>query len=265
MSSAADLSISEQNALIVSRCAVCHDDDTRTGGMSLEHYDAAHAPSSLAVMLLSQLTNGMPFANYTAGTPESTALTDKKLKNGAINAAGSPVPPKATVDALVASLVAQSKGATAWTARQTVHVSHSSLTGSKLVTASQSREVPSTKSPGDSVFYQLTLTCNLATHQGEMQLAWSPLTETGHTFIATADGNESTHLLDGKESATGPSGRATRTSIVLSAPGVGQLRLPKKSLVIADVFPGETVTFAFDTLSPSMRAEMSACFPSQPQ
>ena len=42
----------EQNALVKRYCAVCHSDAAGNGGLSLEHYDAAHRDPGLAAMIL---------------------------------------------------------------------------------------------------------------------------------------------------------------------------------------------------------------------
>src|SRR5271165_2519185 len=47
----------EQNALVKQYCAVCHTDAARSGGLSLEHYDAAKRNPPLAAMMLSKLNN----------------------------------------------------------------------------------------------------------------------------------------------------------------------------------------------------------------
>jgi ubiquinone biosynthesis protein Coq4 len=48
----------QQNALVDKYCAVCHTDVADNGGLSLEHFDAAHAAPSLMAMLLSKITQG---------------------------------------------------------------------------------------------------------------------------------------------------------------------------------------------------------------
>src|ERR1039458_714546 len=50
----------QQNQLVQTYCAVCHTDASRNGGLSLEHFDAAHANPGVAAMLLSKLTSLSP-------------------------------------------------------------------------------------------------------------------------------------------------------------------------------------------------------------
>src|ERR1700722_1646584 len=72
VASESTLSVEQQNAIVRRQCAVCHDDVHLNGGLSLQHFDAAHLDPSLAAMIVS------------------------KLKNGAMGAAGIGVPDKAT-------------------------------------------------------------------------------------------------------------------------------------------------------------------------
>ncbi len=39
--------VTEQNLLVEKYCTVCHTDTSMTGGLSLEHFDAAHLDPSL--------------------------------------------------------------------------------------------------------------------------------------------------------------------------------------------------------------------------
>jgi hypothetical protein len=80
----------EQNALVKKYCAVCHTDAERSGGLSLEHYDAARRDPSLAAMILS------------------------KLNNGAMGAAGNGVPDKPAQKAWLESTREQAAGANTW-------------------------------------------------------------------------------------------------------------------------------------------------------
>src|SRR5580692_11718733 len=57
----------QQNALIQKYCAVCHTDASMNGGISLQHFDAAHA------------------------VPGEAAMMAGKLKGGAMGASGQPV------------------------------------------------------------------------------------------------------------------------------------------------------------------------------
>lgn len=91
---AAGMPPDQQTSLVKKYCAVCHSDAANNGALSLEHFDASEAPSSLMAMLLS------------------------KLKSGAIHAAGIPAPDQATVDGLMSALAYASTGAEGWTAVQ---------------------------------------------------------------------------------------------------------------------------------------------------
>src|SRR5262245_47629276 len=84
------MSVAEQNALVQRYCAVCHEDTRRNGGLSLQHFDAAHVEPSLAMMMVS------------------------KLKSGAIGAAGLPEPDKGTQDSLLKALTEKSAGGDQW-------------------------------------------------------------------------------------------------------------------------------------------------------
>jgi hypothetical protein len=43
--------VPQQNALVQKYCAVCHTDTQRNAGLSLQHFDAAHADPSVAAMM----------------------------------------------------------------------------------------------------------------------------------------------------------------------------------------------------------------------
>jgi hypothetical protein len=45
----------QQNALLQKYCVVCHTDAHMNGGLSLEHFDAAHPDPGVAAMLVSKL------------------------------------------------------------------------------------------------------------------------------------------------------------------------------------------------------------------
>lgn len=133
--------VAAQNGIVQKYCSTCHTDAERTGGLSLEHFDAARVAPSLAAMMLS------------------------KVRSGAMGAATIPMPDKPTVDAFASALAAESKGAEQW----------SVATENSLTTASVLREIPSGSKPGGRSLYRLVMTCDAAAGKGEMQLAWSPL------------------------------------------------------------------------------------------
>ena len=86
----AAMPVAEQNALVLKYCAVCHTDAAMSGGLSLQHYDAAKRDPGLAAMILS------------------------KLNNGAMGAAGNGVPEKAAQQAWLESTREQAAGAREW-------------------------------------------------------------------------------------------------------------------------------------------------------
>ncbi len=148
--------VPQQNALVRKYCATCHDDTTMTGGLSLEHFDAARPDPTVAAMMVS------------------------KLKAKAMGASGVPLPDRATQDAFQSALEAEAAGATEWSvARQ-----------NDVVTASILREAPSTANGGEPDAYRLNLTCHSDTHRAEMQLSWAPadLPETGAAVSVSEDG-----------------------------------------------------------------------------
>jgi mono/diheme cytochrome c family protein len=220
-----------QNALVQKYCAVCHTDAAKNGGLSLEHYDAAQANPALAAMLLS------------------------KLRNGAMGAAGLGIPNTATRDAWVAVTTAQAERAEVWTVIRT------EAPGSKaaILTASIVRGVAPRIPDTDAPVYRLTLACNSARHEGEIQLTWSPAPQTNRTFYISADGNLGIpHKLEGREEKMG-NGSALATGL---AAAMLNTPLPEKTLTITGLFPGETVVFPFGELDQVYRRQLAVCLPS---
>jgi hypothetical protein len=218
----------QQNALVEKYCAVCHTDAAKNGGLSLEHYDAAQPNPALAVMLLS------------------------KLHNGAMGAAGLGMPDTATRDAWVAATAVQAERAKGWT------VIRSEAPGSKasVLTASIVRDVAQRIPDTDAPVYRLTLACNIASQQGEMQLTWSPAPQTDRTFSVSVDGNPGIpHRLGGREEkmGNGTAGGSGLAAAMLNVP------LPQKTLTITDLFPGETVTFPLGDLDQVARRQLAVC------
>lgn len=217
----------EQNALVKQYCAVCHNDKAVNGGLSLEHYDAAKRDPALAAMLLS------------------------KLNNGAMGAAGKGVPDKAAQQAWLESTREQAFGSAEWFV---------SLQDG-VVSASTVRDVPPRgKNPAFPV-YRLKVSCDTSTGAGEMRLMWSPDPQTGRTIAASVDGAAPIDFaIEGHDSmGNGTAGESGRASLLLNTKDA-KLPLPKRSLVIRDLFQGEAVGFPFSDLDPKVQAELGRCF-----
>jgi mono/diheme cytochrome c family protein len=73
---AVSLSTDAQNALVARNCAVCHDDEARTGGLSLEHFDAAKAEQNadVAEKMIRKLRAGMMPPAAVADRPDAAVL-----------------------------------------------------------------------------------------------------------------------------------------------------------------------------------------------
>jgi hypothetical protein len=237
-----EMSVAEQNALVRRYCAVCHDDASRNGGLSLQHFDASQVEPSLAAMMLS------------------------KVKSGAIGASGQQLPDKPTQAAFAAALTAKSVGAGEWTISRTP----SEGTEGSLMTASILREVPAT-----SELYRLKLTCQPQTRQAAVQLSWSPTPgKSGRTISVEADAATPVqYLIEGSESmgngmrrpdgtdvTSGPAAITLYATPSLSNAPQLSMPLPARELRIRELFPNETVVFPFEGLTPVMRRELAACF-----
>jgi hypothetical protein len=210
----------QQTELVHHYCAVCHTDAARNGGLSLEHYNAAEANPPLAAMLLS------------------------KLRNGAMGAAGLGVPDKPTQEAWVAATTAQAEGARNWTV----------MRADGRVTASIVRDVGPRRKGEDAPLYRLTMSCDTASHQGEMQMTWSPAPQKDRTFTVSADGAVISQRVEGEEKmGNGTAGASGRASAKLNAP------LAERMLTVSDLFPGEQVDFPIGQLDGAVRRQLAGC------
>jgi hypothetical protein len=231
----------QQNALVQKYCAVCHDDAHMNGGLSLEHFDAARADPGVAAMMVS------------------------KMKSGALGAAGIGVPDKATQDALLRALSEESTGADKWA----INRDKSPATQAAMLTASVVQALPSTAHAGEPSLYRLILTCAADTHEGAMQLAWSPSPPAaGRSMTVAVDGKPLfKHAVEGTEKmgngasgSTGPGSAVFYTTSKSSAARRRLMPLPAQHLTISDLFPDETVVFPFGGLTPADRQALAACF-----
>ena len=125
-----------------------------------------------------------------------------------------------------------------------------------MVTASVLRELPGPGNAGEASMYRLLLACNQATHEGEMQLAWAPMSTRG-SLTAAVDGVTSVaykveggeHMGNGTQATTGP-----------AAIDLAGIPLPARALNIANLFPNESVEFSFGDVPQGARQSLAACF-----
>ena len=259
------VALDQQNTFVKTHCAVCHNDRANNGGLSLEGFDAAVAPPSLAAMMLNKMTSGTALATVHAASRDQAAAAalDTGMKNGAMGAAGIGVPDKNTQDGLVAAFAVQSNGAEKWTiARTTLRA-----TGAEVITASLVREIPSAPATGRPLtaaeMYRLVLTCNTGTREGTMQLAWSPVPKRGTLSVAMDGKAPADYMVDGTErmgnGTTATSGPAAFVIARFGGSG-SKIELPKRTLSASGLFAGETVSFPFDELAKPAREALSGCF-----
>ncbi len=242
----------QQNALIHKHCETCHTDAARSGGLSLQHFDAATAAPSLIAVMLSKLTEGVSLATVKAAASEpdaatlvAQALVSQKMKHGAMGAAGIPIPDKPTTDALIYALASETTGANEWHLDRTPDPT----TKAPLLTASIMREVPSGKGSSEAAMYRLLVACNGTTHQGEMQLVWAPVPAHPGTLSALVDGKTKFTYEMGGIGATGP-----------AAISLYKITLPASTLSISSFPISEAIEFPFSSLNQTARQSLATCF-----
>jgi hypothetical protein len=240
----------QQNAIVQKHCAVCHNSRSMNGGLSLQEFDAASVTPSLAAMMLSKLTSGLPLdtVSKASANDAANAQLSKRLFGGAIMAAGIAPPDISTIRALSAALAKRAVNATSW------HVSRSKEPEkANQMTASVLREVMRQSDTVES--YRLILTCDASSRQGEMQLAWSPMPTVGTFSIVVDDRVRGPYTVEGKESM----GNGVGSSNGLAAFRFPMPALPARSLLIRNLFPNETVEFSFNDLPSAARQALAPC------
>ncbi|MEZ5354657.1 MAG: hypothetical protein R2762_18645 [Bryobacteraceae bacterium] len=251
----------QQNALVRKYCAVCHTDRANNGGLSLEHFDAGSAAPSLAAMMLSKLTGGVPLETVRAISRDAGAaqFVRERVRSGAMNAAGIPQPDEATMDSLIRAFAAQSAGAAEWWVDR-----RGDGRRDAKVTASILREAPANENRAAEA-YRLIVGCNAATGAGYLQLAWSPVARNGSVTVSVDGKAAKEYRVEGSETMGNGSGKVLEglAALMLEETGRGGrgLGFPSESLLIRDLFPGESVTFPFAPLPAEAKRALRACFP----
>ena len=159
-----------------------------------------------------------------------------KLKGNALGASGKPLPDKATQDALLNALLAESSGANQWIV---------SGTGASIVEEEKSGNM-----------YRLTLTCRA--DKPEAHLAWSPgVPQQGTAVSAIVDGRARlAYEIAGLEPmGMGSDLKSGPGSMILIA-----MPIPEQTLTVKGVFGDETVEFPFGALNQKARKTFLKCF-----
>jgi hypothetical protein len=231
--------VGQQNELVQKRCALCHSGANPKGGLLLEHFDAAVPDPAVARMMLIKIA-----------------------KDGAISAAGAPVPDDTTREGLVSALSAAADRAPSDGWR--VDLGGDPKGGHNIVTASILQAASATDA--QSAVYELSVRCGGRTHRGELTLATysrkgpdvpmtdralSPASDGSVRFTYKVDANpdESAWLYVARNNTSAP---------------MALMPIPAQTLTISNLFSGESVSFPFDRLSPIVRRQLATCVPGGP-
>lgn len=234
--------VEQQNTLVQKHCTVCHKGANPGGGLSLESFDAARPDPSVIGMMLVKIN-----------------------ADGAMSAAGVPRPDPATMDAFIGALSAAAARTSSGDGVWSVTLEEEPKRGHDLVTARMTQEIVGTPRTPAAV-YELTLACSGASKRGEMKLA--TYTRAGSRGVLeertmpaqTGAAVPFTYVID-RQSAR--SGSLHTTQSHAGSPDEA-MPLPSHTLAISDVFPRERVSFAFESLSPTVRQVLATCFTAAP-
>src|SRR5262249_32211221 len=127
-------------------------------------------------------------------------------------------------------------------------------TKAAVTTASLMREAA--RSDNEVESYRLIVTCNTASRVGSIQVTWAPVPRIGMFSSSTDGGPSMAHTVQGTEQMGNGVGRAAG----LAAFDLPNAMLPRRSLVLRDLFKDDVVEFSFAELLPSARAPLEACF-----
>ena len=192
--------------------------------------------------MLNKLTGGASLQIVERGLtdPAAAALIARKVRGGALGASGVPRPDQTTIDKFIQSFAMQSKNTKEWTIQEE----------GEIITASILREVPMDNQSDSAETYRLVATCNPATRELKLQLAWSPSPAVG--VIAASVDNEKPITLQRPDTKGDPTKLAN-----IQLVGV---RFPVKSLTISGLFEQQQVTFPFIALKDKLSGSWNACF-----
>ena len=229
--SAMSISEARQTQLIQQYCAVCHMDAFPNGGLSLEHFDAAEVDPGDAAMIVS------------------------KLKANALGASGQPLPDQSTQDGLLTALTRKAVGAEEWS----TGAAYDPFLKTEAFTASIVQRLPAAEEGKLDSLYRLKLSCDQASGEGKMQLAWSPaVPEQGSQLLVSNDLEwPAVYTVEGMEKMGNGSGSESGPGAIF----LDQNRtLPWRTLAVANLFPNERIEFPLDELPDAARGELEACF-----